>query len=597
MDRKLPGFTGESHKREAQDGYEGAEKQIDIMAELKELAMYGIIAAIVVAIVVILLSGSIFKTAYSINVRISQIGGNATYPYQTSHYIINITNNGGAPISNLLIGIYLGGVQQNTTKISIPAHQSITFLKNYTYTSPGTYEFEAVADPGHILNLANRTAAQSTAITNIVPPSLPNVYTSIPNSNITSTQSFTLDNDGIIASSAMAQRYNISIVNKFFGPADNISTKIFENGYPFIANVYGAYVKYDDNSIAYTAWLQGTINPQIVGIVISSFGPNVRKINESTGTVGYAIVANATSMCIFYSEGWTKIISYYNNSNPATCATFAANVYLANESITLINNVGNNPNLTHYKSGFLYTNSSILGSALAYDSYNLTATNIFSNNYGIFVSSIKRRGSPINLSNISNSTCYGLIANLNGTNVCSYVIPTRQGNYSMPYGLVNSSYITGNYIINMYSLVNNTELIAAHSNAQNLMGRLGINESSLAWNPVYPDSCAFENQSIGCTLDTIQRSNYTAYFNITNRLPKSIRINTLNCEMLPGFQNVTINATIAPNSSMGFAQKCHIVAAPQSSLVTSFMLLLNYTYNNSAMILNGTLNASNQYSN
>lgn len=566
------------------------------MPELKEIAIYGILALVVVIIVIYLVSGTqlIGSKSYSVNVSFSQQGAGAVYPYQTSYYTVNVTNTGHKQINGILIGFYLNGQSQNTTTVSLPPGKSVDLKMNYTFPAAGSYEFEAVADPGHVLKISDRQSAQSTINANITEAELPNVYTSIPNGNISKTQSFTLNEEGEIETAAIAERYNISILNKLFGPAENVELKIFENAYPFTAKIYGAYAMYNDNSIAYTAWVQGTINPSVVGVVISSFGHTVNQLNNSINSMTYSKIDNRTSICVFYSSGWTKIVSYYNNSKPMSCRDIAGNIYVPSESVSLTNLVRNGTDISHYQSGFFYTNSSVIGSALSYDNHNVTATNLFENNYGVFVSSIKRLNNSINVSEYGNSTCYGLIFNVSNVSICSYIIPTRTGNVSLPYGLVNSSYITSNYIINMYSLVNNTQLVAAHSNAANLMSRLNVTSRSILWGSIFKNSCNFENQSIGCTFVRFVNTNSTAYFNITNNLPKPLRINTLNCEIAPGFANVTINQTIAPNESREFGQLCNVIAIPAASAQKSFTLILNYTYGNTTTSTTGMLNVSTQ---
>lgn len=298
-------------------------------------------------------------------------------------------------------------------------------------------------------------------------------------------------------------------------------------------------------------------------------------------------------MCSIYNGGWTKIISYYNNSNSNTCAKIATTTYLPTESNTLINVIKQNGNLTHYQSGFYYTNSSPLGSALYYSNSNITAINLFENNYGIFVAGIKKLGSSINLTNFVNNTCYGLIYTYNGVNVCSYVIATRTGNFSLPYGLVNSSYITSNYILNIYSLVNNTQLVAAHDNAAHLMGALGISENSIVWGTFYKNSCKFSNQSIGCQFLNFSQKSNIASINIQNNFTKGIRLNSLNCEITFGAVPTPLNITIEPNSIKEINQTCTSIVVPTASVQTVYTLILNYTYNNVTRIVNGTLNVTN----
>jgi len=84
------------------------------MPDYKELAIYAVIAvAVVVAVVFVVSSGllsKLFSSSYNVRVTLSQTGGSATvYPYQTSQFTINVTNNGNAAIQNLLVGFYLPG--------------------------------------------------------------------------------------------------------------------------------------------------------------------------------------------------------------------------------------------------------------------------------------------------------------------------------------------------------------------------------------------------------------------------------------------------------------------------------------------------------
>ena len=564
------------------------------MVNFKELLLYAIMAIVVVFIVVFVLSKGLVGGSYSVNLTLTRVGQPATFPYQTEHYVVNVTNTGRTPITNLLVGFYLDGVSESTNTISLPAGSTITLIRNYTYPTPGQYSFQAVADPSHILNLENRQNTQASINTNISQPQLQDVFVSIPNNNIKSLQTFTFSNaQGVISAVALGQRYNVSLVNRFFGPSETISTSIFENAYQGTADVYGVYAAYTNNTIAYTAWMQGTINPQIVAEVIASYGVNVKQLNVSTGSIAFAPINKNTSMCAYYNGGWTKLISYFNNSLPGTCANIATTVYAPTESAALANVVVQDKNLTKYQSLFFFTNSSTLGSALTYDPNTLTASNLFENgNFGLFLGSIQHTSNTLNVSSLTNSTCFGPIFSQNGVNVCTYVLPTRTGNYSLPYALLNSTYLTANYKINMYSLINNTEIGDVSPNIGNVIEQLKINANSVVWASPFKNSCQFDNLSIGCKFNNFDSSNYNASFTLTNNLPLNLTINKINCELAPGFANYTINKTIAPNSSYEIIHRCDVVAGPLASPETSYILLLNYTYNGSVYYTHGLFNVS-----
>jgi hypothetical protein len=571
------------------------------MPELKEIALYGILAIIVVAIIFYAITQGLFSSilgpsTYSVLVTLAQVGHNSTYPYQTSHYIINVTNTGHNQINNLLVGFYLNGEQQSSNTVSLPPGKSITYLRNYTYPNPGIYQVQAIADPGQLVNLTNRSRAQQTIITNISEPQIPNVYGSIPNSNITDTQSFKLSGYGGLSVGAIAQNYNISSVRQLFGPDTKLSTKIFENGYAYTANIYGAYALYSNNAVAYTAWMDGTITPQVINYIITSFGANVETLssNSNTSDIGFTKINKNTSICTFYSEGWTKMISYFNNSLPGNCVTIASSTYTPSESNVLIDQLETSNELVHLQSGLFYINSTISGSTLSYTNNSIAATNIFQNDFGLFIGTIRKLAVP-RPANVfaNNSICYGLISDNASGNVCSYLLPTVTGNYELPYGVVNSTLLTKNFSINMYSLVNNTQLIAAHDNAAHLMDLLKVNESSIQWESNFHNGCSFANTSIGCIYKNLSHPNNTVTLNLTNHYNSTVRIDKLNCEIVPGFANVTINRTIAPGAQLAIAQHCQIIAIPSVAAQTSYTLILTYTLNNKTSTVTGFLNVSN----
>ena len=561
----------------------------------KELLLYALMAIVVVSIVVFVLTKGIIGGSYNVQVKLSQIGQTAVYPYETEYYIINITNTGRTQLNDLLVGFYLDGVAESTNTISLPPGTSVDLLRNYTYPTAGLYSFQAVADPSHILNLENRQTAQSSITVNITQPEIPNVFTSIPNNNIKTVQTFTFANpQGAISAVALATRYNVTLFNRLFGPGEKISTSVFENAYQGTADVYGVYASYENNSTAYTAWIQGTVNPEIVGEVISSYSVPVRQVNVTGGAIEYAPINHTTSICSYYNGGWTKIISYYNDSKSGTCVNISKNTYSPNESVTLTNIVKQNKDVTTDQSLLFFNGSTTLGSALAYSANNLTATNIFENgNFGLFSGSVEKSSTPLNVTAVENSICYGPIFSQNGINVCTYLIPTRTGNYSLPYALLNSTYITSNYKVNIYSLVNNSEIGDVSPNVGNAIKILKINESSVVWTSPFKNSCSFENQSLGCKFNNFTTTNYTANFSIINNFPSTIKINKVNCEIAPGFANVSVNKTLVSNASVDIVQRCNVVAGPLVAAQTSYTLLVNYTYNGTVAYTKGIFNVTN----
>jgi hypothetical protein len=198
--------------------------------DYKEIALYIIIAVVIIAALVFVLGrGALSGGSYNLSVKIVQLGGVPQYPYQASHFLINITNNGQNKITNLPVGFYLNGVPLNSVNVTIPAGKNVSLLKNYTYQYAGNYSFQVVADPAQLANIADRQQAKETVSLQIVQPETADVYSSIPNGNITDTQSFTMSGSGAFTTSKIDQRYNISLFNKLFSPQQQVLSSIFQN--------------------------------------------------------------------------------------------------------------------------------------------------------------------------------------------------------------------------------------------------------------------------------------------------------------------------------------------------------------------------------
>jgi hypothetical protein len=560
--------------------------------DYKEIALYIIIAVVIIAALVFVLGrGALSGGSYNLSVKIVQLGGVPQYPYQASHFLINITNNGQNKITNLPVGFYLNGVPLNSVNVTIPAGKNVSLLKNYTYQYAGNYSFQVVADPAQLANIADRQQAKETVSLQIVQPETADVYSSIPNGNITDTQSFTMSGSGAFTTSKIDQRYNISLFNKLFSPQQQVLSSIFQNLGGYIAYSNGAYVKYANNSSAYSGWLQGTVDPAEIELVISSFGAK----SSQHGNLTYSAISNTTSVCTWYANGWTKILAYYNNSLGATCLGFSSKSYNSSENQLLVNALKSNGNLTYYQSRFLYTNITPLGSVLEYSNGNISGTNIFNNSLGfIFSTTIKKLATPLSTTLLNNphNTCFGLIYNNGSVHVCSVYIGLRNGSTSSLYGLINSSEITSNYIINVYSIVNQSSLIAAHDNAARLMGALGINETSAIWTSGFNSGCSIYNSSLQCKFLSFNYTDNNASINVTNMFASSVRINNVNCEAAAGFPAAQINQTIAANKTLPIRFTCYNLPVPSTTAVTSYSLNINYTVNNSIASASGILNVT-----
>ncbi|MDE1869164.1 MAG: hypothetical protein KGH60_04350 [Candidatus Micrarchaeota archaeon] len=559
----------------------------------KNVLIYGIIAVVVAAIAAFA-AVSLISTNVSVKLMLYATNYTAVYPYQTSYFYMVVNNTGSTQVNNLPVDFYLNGTDIKHYAVTIPAHNHIVLGANYTYFVNGTYPFQAIVDSGRTFNIANRSPTQQSVTIKVLKTQTPNVYTSIPNTNITNTQSFTFSSSGTLSTAVIADKYNISAINDMFYPTAMIP-KAFENLYAYISLTNGAYARYANNTAAYTAWMQGTTNPSLVNYIFSSFHLPQNTISANGTKIYLTKVNNQTSICTFYQKGWTKIISYYNNSMQGTCASVSASSYAPIESNVLVAALKSNATLTHYQSGFVYTNSPVIGSSVSLTTgpnASIGATNIFQNGYGFFVSLVRSVSPPENVLN-STGTCLGLIADENRTHICSTYISPRTGPLPTNYSLVNTTMHTGNYMFDLYSLVNMSNLFSAHYNGASLLEALNVSGATQKWSTGFSNQCAFGNASIGCSVGNFNYTNNMANVTLTNNYNSTLKINNAACYM-PGEQhNVTVGQTVIAGGKSTFSMLCYNIPVPVASAQSSYTFSLNYTINGKAQITYGSMNITN----
>lgn len=549
------------------------------------LILYCALAVVVVFVVAFAVS-QMFGASYRVSVKIST-NTTIAYPFQTSYFLVNVTNKGNSSIRDLNIGFYLNGSALHYSTLYLPAGASAHVIENYTYPAEGNYLFLAVVDPAHVLNIKDRNYTQSSTAVEISPPSQPNIYASMPSNNITYTESFTLTSMGLAAAAATASKYNVSIFNNMFTPAQSILVKLFENLYVVVNAANGAYVKYSNNTAAYSMWIQGRAQPSIVDYLISSFYLKQHNTSINGTNVRFAIVNNKTSMCYLYSGGWTKIFTYFNNSNAGTCLDMINKTYTSEESNTIVAQIKANRNMTSYQEHFFYTNSTAIGSALVYNN-GLSVVGFFENHYGFFANLVQNTTAFKG----TKPLCRGLIYTNNAASVCSvYVLPTSN---ATGFGMVNTTELTPSYRFSLYSLVNQSDLSLAHVNGAALLDALNVT-NVITWKSTFKNTCAFTNTSIGCNATAFDYYTNIAQLTIENKLANALRINTLSC-FAPGLRrNQTINTTVAGMSSANVSVACiNLPIGNIASMYTNYALAMNYTYMNVTHSVAGVLNVTNQ---
>lgn len=548
---------------------------------------------LIIVIVILVAAGAIIalsipaSKSYDIVVTVQRNGSGTVYPYQSSALLVRLTNNGSSTVSGIPVGFYVNGAQTNYTTYTILPHQTLNITENYTYGAAGPYLFQVVTDPGNVLDISDRGASKASLYINATAPKPANVYLSIPNSNITFTESFSSSGVGLYTITKLDGTYYLPPLSDITGFDKKVLPYVFEDLYTYVVYANGAYAEYKNGTSAYTAWLQGPVDLKDIGLVLSSF--NI-KLSATTGPAGpllFARLGNTISLCSYYSGGWTKVTEFYNESLPSTCENLATSNYSANESNTLIAVLKSNANLTKYRSGFLYLNSTGLGSVVSYDGNNTYLTNVFQNTYGVFTGSILYH-QPSNVL-LLNSTCGGLIYSSNGVSVCSTVVPQLNGEINQSYGLVDSKYLTDTYTIDMYSLVADSQLIGAHDNAAHLIGKLGVNQTSLQWQPRVKNSCTLNDSSLGCSLLSFNASTNVATISVTDINYSKLGLTAINCEAASGFRWTLLNYTMSKGQTLNISIACSTLPIPGFAAASTYNLGLNVTGNGKSSSLNGTI--------
>ena len=85
--------------------------------EYREITVYALVAVVIVVAVLVAMSGSILGGSYNVDVALRAAGQAAVYPYQTSHFVINVTNNGSSTVSGMLLGFYINGLAISTNTV------------------------------------------------------------------------------------------------------------------------------------------------------------------------------------------------------------------------------------------------------------------------------------------------------------------------------------------------------------------------------------------------------------------------------------------------------------------------------------------------
>lgn len=555
---------------------------------------YTLIAAVVIAAVAIV---AVYYTAGESNSVSVSIRTNATpviYPYQTTGLTINITDTGSLPLTDLPVVLYANSGELHSYSISLAPHKSTQITYAYTYyAGPGSYEFSAVADPAMLLKLNNRNGSSSTARVNVTAAAVPDVYTSVPNNGIMYTQRFSTAStnaQGLAYASVFTKYYNISFFNALFGNKVHLLPMIISDLGARITTLNGAYISYPNNESAYVVWVQGPLTQHQASTVIGTFSLRSYDKNMSNSSLSAFVIDNHTSICVAYEAGWTKIVEYSNASSGTMCAALAG-TYTPLESNAIVNALRASNAMVNAAPNFVYSNSSPLLYSIVYSNTEFGIDSLFTNQYGVFLSNLAKNSSGAEQ---GTHICHGLTYNSNGISACSTYITSISNASALGFALINTTSITGNYTLSLYSLVNQSEAVAAHYAGASLIRSLGFSNSTVHWSSSFNNTCSFHNASIGCSVESFNYSDQQVALNITNIGGNSIILSGLACYAYVASAATPFTVDLPPESHAVLDVPCVALAAPFLGTYNSYMLNLTYTHGeNQTAAVNGTLKVTN----
>lgn len=555
---------------------------------------------IVIAVVIVAAAGyyilSSATPTYGVSVKMTLLNPQpALYPYAIAYYLINVSNTGSAAFTNMTVGVFVNGVQYHAYVVSLQPHTNVSVNGTYLYQGAGNFSFAAVADPGRVLNIQNRAAAESGFNATVENPVSPAIYSYVPNNGLNTTLSFSNVATGLDFVLYLDQGFGVKPFGRMLGLGDNTTVKTFEAITSLVKGVDGAYSTYANNSKVYTAWVQGTLNTQYMAEIFNALKIKYSNVTVNGNTVTLTGINGTTSLCTSYYGGWTVLLEYYNASTQGNCSGIILRQYNDTISNTLVDFLTNNPHFQSYQSNFDYANSTYLGSATLYSASNaITSINMMQNGYGFFAMELTQFPVPQDFNSI-NSVCSGPLSRTATSSVCSGDVSTVANVVNSSVALVDSTGIYSNYTLTVYSLVSKNQSYNAHTSAAGLISYLSIPENFLIWNGNLPTTCKFlSSNGVTCQGLGVSAANSSEeVLSIRNNLGTPVTVNKISC-FIPGFgKNTTVNQQLNNNAALNLTVPCLGSVPGYFSDYFDYNLTLNYTQNGSNRLLNGTLGIPN----
>jgi hypothetical protein len=300
-----------------------------------------------------------------------------------------------------------------------------------------------------------------------------------------------------------------------------------------------------------SVWINGYVSPSSIDAVAEGKGINVTQYRN----VSVMNFGNSTTLCSWYSGGWTKTLVSILGKNCTAYITNTtntlnnSNLYFAlrNRNDSLLNFSGYAPNLTY--AGDIFAN----GNALVFESLMK----------GVYF----------------DNTCYGNILNLSNHSYCLQAL--FQGNV-----LLNQmNRLAGRYNISVWWIPSANATQSSENYALNLSGSYDLAGNGITFVSAYANRCIF-SQLITCQ-NPVFASNLTKLrigLSIVNGYNGAIRLNGIGCTLMGNFTMSRLDVGVPAGKNATVYMPCYNYGTEiNSSIIPSGATLqieLNYSRNN-----------------
>ena len=530
--------------------------------KINETYIWIVIVAVVLAVA--LYFRYMYQPSLGIELSMNASAQGQLYPYQTSYLPIKAYNTGSAPITNMSVGIEINNNLTRLYKITLPPGKETVIYYNYTPKEPGNYNISAVADPGKLYNIADRSRTKAGADLQVLVPENAMPYGMLPSGNITSSGAYDVRGAGFIASSFLYGSYNISEFGlTSIRDANRLLYPVFNSVAYYIANLSVAHANYSDGSVAYSIWLKGYISQNITNTAAALYGINAMTADRNGKNITFVEMKNGTSVCSFYSKGWIKMLAFSGADSCLSALNSTGNATLAENPLY---------NKTVPKNTSIFGNFSDSTGEIG-----RTATLYLENNSIIYSSITSNDG--------KNSTCsshrnYGVVSTYDGISFCSTYITQTSSSKNLSIALLETKAFVGNYNLSVLSLINVAKLSDQVPINIGIIRGFNITGQSIQFVSGFKNTCSFNTSSFGC--DNATLSNSTLTFGLTDNAGNAIRLNGISCYELPPQLEIGLNKSMTSGSEASISVPCYNLGKSISGLTLGLNLniLLNYTIDN-----------------